>query len=109
MDDIVEDSRREIEVLLSMWQTQGQTKGGPFQPHSARLVESPKSEADGQYFKHNLHNVPDPRQMRFVVSDMSRESTMVDEERGHERAPLRKTVTLATSPQSTLVVGYGSA
>lgn len=68
MDDVVEDSRREIEVLLSMWRTQGQTKGGPFQPHSM-LVASPVSMD-----KSGLAAQPDEAQLTY----MSRESTMVE-------------------------------
>jgi hypothetical protein len=47
MDDIVDDARREVEVLLTAWQTQGSSSGGIFRP---RVGEIPKSDDSSEYY-----------------------------------------------------------
>jgi hypothetical protein len=72
MDDIVEDARREVEVLLNCWQTQGNS-GGIFRNH---IGEAPSSEASSEYYtdepRHSVDNGgPQNNNVRFVISDLS--------------------------------------
>jgi len=45
MDDIVEDARREVEVMLAAWQTQG-NRGGMFRPVGDGLNSGASSISD---------------------------------------------------------------
>lgn len=70
MDDIVEDARREVEVLLSCWQTQGNS-GEIFRNY---LGETSTSEASSVYFDDDAtsHGHADSQSaVRFVISDLS--------------------------------------
>ena len=72
MDDIVEDARREVEVLLSCWQTQG-ASGGIFRNH---IGEAPTSEASSEYYSDEPNRSSEDHQLnqnnvRFVISDLS--------------------------------------
>lgn len=91
MDDIVEDARREVEVLLSCWQTQG-SSGGIFRNH---IGEAPTSEASSEYYSdepsHTRRNENDQNNVRFVVDDLSQSNT------GDADAP-RDSVLSAISP-----------
>lgn len=87
MDDIVEDARREVEVMLTAWQTQGPSNKGIFRPRvadSSRL-NTPRSEYEGADYFRDLTEVQDGigSQVRFVVDDTSRSSSFRDD--GRER------------------------
>jgi hypothetical protein len=75
MDDIVEDARREVEVLLNCWQTQG-SSGGIFRNH---IGEAPTSEASSEYYNDDPSGRDDStdnqNNFRFVISDLSQAST----------------------------------
>lgn len=65
MDDIVEDARREVEVLLTAWQTQGTSNGGIFRP---RMGEVPRSEGSSEFEAYS--DLIDERdRIRFVVNN----------------------------------------
>jgi putative membrane protein len=73
MDDIVEDARREVEVLLSCWQTQGNS--GEIFRNS--LGETSTSEESSVYFDDDATNhghAGSQSAVRFVISDLSLES-----------------------------------
>ena len=78
MDDIVEDARREVEVMLNCWQTQGNS-GGIFRNH---IGDAPSSEASSEYYTDepphdggNTENGASRNNVRFVISDLSQESS----------------------------------
>jgi ion channel-forming bestrophin family protein len=93
MDDIVEDVRREVEVMLTAWQTQGPTNKGIFRPRvgDSSAPSSPRSEYAGEYFSDLVEtNEPalTPRgQVKFVVSDASasEQSSFREDEHSGER------------------------
>lgn len=69
MDDIVEDARREVEVLLTAWQTQGPSNRGIFRP---RVGEIPKSDASSEYYSDLLDQndgTMGQSGVRFVVNE----------------------------------------
>ncbi len=71
MDDIVEDTRREVEVLLTAWQTQGPGDGGIFRP---RISGMPKSDNSSEFYDGDMNTSDETgmrSQVRFVVSDMT--------------------------------------
>lgn len=75
LDDIVEDARREVEVMLSAWQIQG-ARGGIFRPHVPG--DGVVSDASSEYFGPTPAQQPPPPQndetlLRVVVNDLSRE------------------------------------
>lgn len=79
MDDIVEDARREVEVLLTAWQTQGTSNRGIFRP---RVGEIPKSDASSEYYSDLVDQndgAMDRSGVRFVVNEGS-ESGYRDED-----------------------------
>jgi putative membrane protein len=86
LDDIVEDTRREVEVMLNAWQTQG-SRGGLFRPHVP--ADGITSDASSEFFSHegtarggSPPNVEsDETLLRVVVSDLSHEI-----ERGRDSA-----------------------
>ncbi|PBP23297.1 hypothetical protein BUE80_DR005884, partial [Diplocarpon rosae] len=49
MDDIVEDARKEVEVMLTAWQTQGEGNGGIFRPRVGGRIDTPRSDDSGEY------------------------------------------------------------
>lgn len=65
MDDIVDDARREVEVLLTAWQTQGSSSEGIFRP---RAGEIPKSDDGSEYYSDLLDSASD----RLFRSDLGR-------------------------------------
>lgn len=92
MDDIVEDTRREVEVLLTAWQTAGQGSGGIFLPksHGQGLESSASSihgdgdesewRAMGNSVNTAVANTRNGSQIRFVISDLSEEGAHKDDE-----------------------------
>ncbi|KAH6680478.1 Bestrophin, RFP-TM, chloride channel-domain-containing protein [Halenospora varia] len=106
MDDIVEDARREVEVLLTAWQTQGTSNGGIFRP---RVGEMPKSDNSSLYYSDLMdQNEPSSasrNQVRFVVNDLS-ESGFRDDESERLRAMRMASV---VSPGATENSEYFSA
>jgi putative membrane protein len=96
LDDIVEDARREVEVMLSAWQIQG-ARGGIFRPHVPG--DGVVSDASSEYFgpvptqhHHDHHQQQQPQNaesiLRVVVSDLSREierDASAEQERIKER------------------------
>jgi putative membrane protein len=91
MDDIVEDARREVEVLLTAWQTQGPTNRGIFRPRvgDATMLNSP-SDAGECYSDLTEMNeevmAPSGSQVKFVLNDASERSSFRDEERERSRS-----------------------
>ena len=73
MDDIVADTRREVEVLLAAWQTQGAGSAGMFRPARADGTITPVLESQDEY--HNgaasQTEASGLNQVRFVLNDMS--------------------------------------
>lgn len=71
-DDIVEDARQEVEVLLLAWQTQGGTnEGGIFRTGIPRSGERGTSNSSGG--NSGLTTPTITNKVRFVVSDLSGE------------------------------------
>jgi len=91
MDDIVEDARREVEVMLTAWQTQGPSNKGIFRPRvgDSTAPSSPRSEYGGEYFSDLVETdeeAPVPGgQVKFVVNDASERSSFREEERPRSR------------------------
>jgi putative membrane protein len=50
MDDIVEDARKEVEVMLMAWQTQGEGNSGIFRPRLGGTLDTPKSDDSGEIY-----------------------------------------------------------
>jgi putative membrane protein len=76
MDDIVEDTRREVEVLLTAWETQGPGNGGIFRPRVGESIMSPKSDNSSDFEISALASSEETvarNRVRFVVSDLSGE------------------------------------
>lgn len=75
MDDIVEDTRREVEVLLTAWQTAGQGSSGIFMPKSRNELESSASSINGDGAGEGTETMVNSRpnlgesRIRFVISD----------------------------------------
>ncbi|TVY39207.1 UPF0187 protein [Lachnellula subtilissima] len=76
MDDIVEDARREVEVMLTAWQTQGPTNKGIFRPRVGENTapSSPRSEYGGEFFSDIVEageqaSPGTTSGVKFVVSD----------------------------------------
>jgi hypothetical protein len=67
MDDIVDDARREVEVLLTAWQTQGSSSGGIFRP---RVGDVSKSDNSSEYYSDLLDSASDT----LFRADSSREN-----------------------------------
>jgi ion channel-forming bestrophin family protein len=76
MDDIVEDTRREVEVLLTAWETQGPGNGGIFRPRVGEQTMSPRSDNSSDYEIGAMGSSEETvarNRVRFVVSDLSGE------------------------------------
>jgi putative membrane protein len=76
MDDIVEDTRREVEVLLTAWETQGPGNGGIFRPRVEESTMSPKSDNSSDYEIGGMGSSEETvarNRVRFVVNDLSGE------------------------------------
>lgn len=117
MDDIVEDARREVEVMLAAWQTQGPGWGGIFQVRDQYGDESRQSReglARGGSRNRKADESPmtTPRagqsQVRFVVSDADGHT----DEESHDAAlemprRRRKVMTSLRNAASGVVRGQG--
>lgn len=71
MDDIVEDTRREVEVMLTAWQTQGQGNGGIFRPRVGGTLDTPRSDDSGEFYTGETSysdEVAVSSKVRFVLS-----------------------------------------
>jgi len=76
MDDIVEDTRREVEVLLTAWETQGPGNGGIFRPRVGEQTMSPRSDNSSDYEVGAMGSSEETvarNRVRFVVGDLSGE------------------------------------
>jgi putative membrane protein len=105
LDDIVEDARREVDVLLSAWQLQG-ARGGIFRPH--RPGDGVTSDASSEYFA----PTPDHGALRVVVSDLTREiarDATAERERERERVAARPSLVRATSAGVTYTAAANQA
>jgi putative membrane protein len=74
MDDIVEDTRREVEVLLTAWETQGPGNGGIFRPRVGESTMSPRSDNSSDFEISALASSEETvarNRVRFVVSDLN--------------------------------------
>lgn len=104
MDDVVEDTRQEVECLMSAWQGQGQNSAGLFRP---RFTDIPTGDDSSGYESGEPRRREDSvsrGKVRFTVSDLS-EGSYRDGE------PLeigRKGSKLAESPSAGSSLG-GSA
>ena len=89
----MEDARREVEVLLNCWQTQG-TSGGIFRNH---IGEAVTSEASSEYYSdepnHGDSHGDSQNNVRFVISDLGEGSPA-----GKGRASMLSAVSPARSP-----------
>ena len=76
IDDIVEDARREVEVLLKCWQAQGNS-GGIFRNHIGE-EEAMVSEASSEHYSDDPGcrdgGTDNQNNVRFVISDLSQPS-----------------------------------
>lgn len=99
MDDIVEDTRREVEVLLTAWQTQGPGDSGIFRP---RVASIPKSDNSSEFYdgESNTNEESGLRSsVRFVVNDMSEEGASYrDDDQVEISNPRRARFASAVSP-----------
>jgi putative membrane protein len=76
MDDIVEDTRREVEVLLTAWETQGPGNGGIFRPRVGEQTMSPRSDNSSDYEIGAMGSSEETvarNRVRFVVGDSTGE------------------------------------
>ena len=74
MDDIVEDTRREVEVLLTAWETQGPGNGGIFRPRAGDHTMSPRSDNSSDYEIGTMGSSEETvarNRVRFVVNELS--------------------------------------
>lgn len=78
MDDIVEDARREVEVMLLAWQSQG-SLGGIFRP-----PQEATSETSSEYIN-NEGNSPEHNLLRVVVNDLGHQIQQDAAERERQR------------------------
>jgi hypothetical protein len=83
MDDIVEDARREVEVMLLAWQNQG-ARGGIFRPH---VRDNLTSESSSEYFSNEgrSHHSPEHSLLRVIVGDLSQQIQNDAAERERQR------------------------
>ncbi|KUJ21865.1 uncharacterized protein LY89DRAFT_637881 [Mollisia scopiformis] len=109
MDDIVEDTRREVEVLLTAWQTQGPGDGGIFRP---RVSAVPKSDNSSEFYDGELNTSEESgvrSGVRFVVSDMTEGSGSYRDDDQVEIRNLRTSrLSSAVSP-GTVSAGSGGS
>ncbi len=85
MDDIVEDARREVEVMLTAWQTQGQGNGGIFRPRVGGTLDTPRSDDSGEFYTGEApysDDVAASSKVRFVISSARdrQDSTFTDDD-----------------------------
>ncbi|KAI9051498.1 hypothetical protein LZ554_004544 [Drepanopeziza brunnea f. sp. 'monogermtubi'] len=67
MDDIVEDARKEVEVMLMAWQTQGQGDLGIFRPRLGGMLDTPRSDDSGEIYTGDGEEAGSSK-IRFMVS-----------------------------------------
>jgi len=106
MDDIVEDTRKEVEVLLAAWQTQGAGNGGIFRP---RVGDTPKSDDSSEFYTDDIDQSEDigsRNQVRFVVSDLSQRNGIDD---SMEIRDTRSTRTSSAASPGTVGVEAGGS
>jgi ion channel-forming bestrophin family protein len=107
MDDIVEDTRREVEVLLTAWETQGPGNGGIFRPRVGEQTMSPRSDNSSDYEIAAMGSSEETvarNRVRFVVSDLSGERYKDDdtaEVRGFMPSRLASAVSPGTIREET--------
>lgn len=98
LDGFVADARKEVEVLLTAWQTQGPGSGGMFRP---RLGEIPKSDSNSIHYTDlpdgNGHNSA-RSQIKVVVNDSTESSQKTSES---DRLRTRNIVSPGTTPEGT--------
>jgi hypothetical protein len=80
MDDIVEDARRECEVMLLAWQGQG-TRGGIFRPAPGDFSSS---ETSSEYYT-QTGSSPEHNLLRVVVGDLGKQIQSDTAERQRQR------------------------
>lgn len=80
MDDIVQDSRREVEVMLAAWQSQG-TRGGMFHPSNDGLASGASS-----VFYAQENSTEDQNLLKVTVSDLGKEIQRDTAESERQRA-----------------------
>jgi len=106
MDDIVEDARREVEVMLTAWQTQGPGNGGIFRPRAVGS-DTPRSDASSEFFNGDLDqsqdlqpNLRSQSQVKFVVNDLSESSYRDDDPVEIRRTRTSRLAALSMSPRA---------
>lgn len=72
MDDIVEDARREVEVMLAAWQTQG-SRGGMFRPQPGDGLNSGASSISEFYGGETVNANSEHNLLKVTVNDLGRE------------------------------------
>ena len=72
MDDIVEDARREVEVMLAAWQTQG-SRGGMFRPQQGDGLNSEASSISEFYGGETANANSEHNLLKVTVNDLGRE------------------------------------
>ena len=72
MDDIVEDARREVEVMLAAWQTQG-SRGGMFRPQNGDGLNSGASSISDFYGGETANANSEHNLLKVTVNDLGRE------------------------------------
>jgi ion channel-forming bestrophin family protein len=103
MDDIVEDTRREVEVLLAAWETQGPGNGGIFRPRAGEQTMSPRSDNSSDYEISVMGSTEETaarNRVRFVVSDL-RGERYKDDDTTEVRALRPSRLGSAVSPGTT--------
>jgi len=72
MDDIVEDARQEVEVMLAAWQTQG-SRGGMFRPQNGDGLNSGASSISEFYGGETANANSEHNLLKVTVNDLGRE------------------------------------
>lgn len=86
MDDIVEDARKEVEVMLTVWQTQGQGNTGLFRPRVGGMLDTPISDDSGELYtgegNSGYNEEAGSSKVRFVISSArdKRDSAYTDDD-----------------------------
>jgi len=102
MDDIVEDARREVEVMLAAWQSQG-SSGGMFRPQNDALASSESSI----YFNDQT-TTEEQDLLRVVVGDLGEEIQRDERERERQSARnIRFNDSFMTADEDTGLLGEG--
>ena len=113
MDDIVEDTRREVEVLLTAWETQGPKNEGIFRPHVGESTTmSPKSDASSDFEINTMGSSEETgtrNRVRFVISDLSGERYKDDDGRLRPAHRLSNSVSPGSIAEETESGTSGSA